>query len=607
MALSHVSFPVTDTAGNLAAAVTVTLLLSETQVAPTNNFYNRPVGGNPLQFPCTFRPGIVDLWSDTPVRVDVFVTLPNNATVEYQGIDLLPRSDNILYGQDTMEITSNAPSQVAALVSTGRNSSAFQVIAPTATHQHAGDSTGSVVLTNEDAKDFNPQQTWVGYHAGENDAFDTTGSTAVGSLADLGGTLATIIGGGFAFGDYSTLVSAQNSSAGPRGTVVGADNSVSNSFYASVIGSDNLLTATSYLTVVGSNNTLNTQTSTYIGDLHSASSGTDLHTMVGHANKLYALPISQVPVHQGYGLGTTAVAANLGTGTDWFGAGSYYATGYNDEPSSSQSGMVQGNVQANLMLQVLGNASMGAETPSDTTTGLLAFYGGTPSQRTVQSTYPTDTTSSPIPAMTSLMTALNSLGLIRSVIDTNVSIDTTKTGTLEFATTGQACQWSNPSGSTGYQATNPFVLTGSNVALAVNTAVQQFGVFSTNNTDTIVTANVTFDPTATTSQKSGILIRSYLNLSGGHAAIDGLLIAQNGIYPVTNGVVGSSLIGYSVLPGTASITVKSTGTTITVIDTTGTPVTKATLTSSYNQTKVKVGFMLSKASTINAFSVSSYF
>lgn len=605
---AHASVPVTDSAGNLVSFVTVTLVESATGALPVGvNFYARPIDGDPITFPVSFRPGIIELWSDTPVRVNLVVSLPNNAVVGYEGVDLNPRSDDIMSAPGRMKISYNDPSQSSALVSTGMTSAAFQIIAPTLTHQHQGDSLNSVVLTAEDAKDFNPQQTWIGYHAGENTAFDTTGSTAVGFQSVMSGAQTTILGNGSALGDNATLITTQNSSCGEDGTVIGADNIATTATDLTLVGSDNTITGTpANTTVLGSNNTYLAQFSTYLGDAHTVDTSDQNHVLLGHANKLYPLPVSQVPVRSGFGLGTTAVAANNGSGTDWFGGGSWYPSGYNDEAATASSGMIQSDVVANLMFQVGGNASLGKQSTVDGTTGTLGFFGATPATRTAQTGFGTDTTSNPIPALSSLVLALHSLGLIRDGIDSTVSIDMTQAdGTaLEFATTGQALQWSNPVGSTGYQATNPFVFAGGSVSLVDPTASQQFGVFASGDTDTSVSARITFDPVGV----SGILIRSFLNLSGGHAAIDGLLVGKTGIFQVSNGVVGSSLASYSALPSTATLSIQSTGTTIKVYDlTSGASVLKTTLTSSYNQTKVKVGFMLSKTSSIASFNTSTYY
>lgn len=605
---AHVSLPVTDSAGNLQSFVTVSVLDSATQAAPVGvNFFVRPVDGNPVTFPVSFRPGIIDLWSDMPVRVDLIVNLANNAVIGYKDVDLIPKSDEIMSAPGRMRLSYNDPAQNSALVSTGLNSAAFQVIAPALTHQHQGDSASSVILTDEDPTDYNPQQTWVGYHAGENKAFDSTGSTAVGFQSFLGGALTTILGNGSALGNNATLITTQNSSCGEDGTVIGADNATPNAVDLTLMGSDNSVSGSpANTTVVGSNNVYLASLSTYLGDAHTVDTSDQYHTLLGHANKLYPLPVSQVPVQSGFGLGTTSVAANNGSGTDWFGGGSWYPTGYNEEASGSSSGMIQNNTVANLMMQVVGNSSLGSQSTVDATTGTLGFFGTSPAVRTNQTSFGTDTTSNPIPALSSLITALHSLGLIRDGIDPNVTLDMTQVdGThLEFATTGQALQWSNPVGSTGYQAANPFVFSGGKVVLVDQTASQQFGVFSSGDTDSSISTQITFDPVGV----SGILLRSFLNLSGGHAAVDGLLVGKTGIFQVTNGVVGSALASYSALPTTATILIRSTGTNIKVYDATSNPlVLKANLTSSYNQTKVKIGFMLSKTSSINSFTGSTYY
>lgn len=610
----HVSLPVTDDAGNLASFVIVNILDASTGNFPVGiNFYVQETGGNPVVFPLTCRPGVIELWSDTPVRLDIEVTLPTNAIIAYEGVDLAPRSDYIMYAPSALNIRYNDPSRNSVLVASSYGEADFQVIAPAATHQHQGDSAFSVVLTNENATDFSPAQTWVGNHSGENDAFDTTGSVAVGYQSTLGGKYSTIVGNGASKGDFATVISTQGGVGGPNGVVIGADNITSTpnaNTDTVVIGSDNTITgsAADYTVLLGSNNSIGSAQGVVLGDGHTETIGSG-HTLVGHANGLFYTPssilvnASQAP----YSIGTTAVTANNGSGTDWFGGGSWSPVGYNAPLSV---GLIQCDVTTNLLTQVMGSSVIGTQSTTATSTGNVSFFGGTPSARSTQTNYPTDTVDQPIPALNSLMQALNSLGLVRDGIDNVLYLNTAApAGPVEFADSGQALQWSNPSGSTGYQATNPFVYTGSAVALADQTAVEQFGVFSVGATDTIIRCGMTFDTAATSSQLSGVLIRSYLNLSAGHAAIDGLLIAKSAIYQVSNGVVGSILANYSGSLGTnANFIVKSTGTTITVIDVTNSPsVTLATLTSSYDQTKVKVGFMLSKASKINSFTVSPYY
>lgn len=607
--LCHVNLPAVDATGQLYASAIVRLLDSATQVPPVGvNFFSQGVNGDPLTFPVTFRPGIIDLWSDAPIRVDIIAALPSGGITVYKGVDFNPPSYNIMSAPAPMAITFLDQSHQSVLVSGAYGQAAFQVIAPTAIHQHGGDSPNSVVLTDETPTDYDPQQTWIGYHAGENSAYDTTGTTAVGFNARPAGAQSTVVGQSTVSGTGDTSISSQTSTlVGDYITAIGAfnvTNAAANEL--TVIGSDNITNNVSpNNTVVGSNNTIKATDSTYLGDAHTVDTQTGNHTLIGHANQIYPLPVSQVPLPSGYTMGSSSVTANNGSGTDWFGGGAWAPVGYNEEVSNAQGGMIPNNVVTNLMTQVLGNAAIGSQSTTAASTGTVGFYGGTAQTRTLLSNYATDTTSSPIPAFISLVQALHSLGIIRDGVDPVVSINMSQAlGTpLEYATTGQSCQWSVPFGSTGYQATNPFKFTGSSLALVNNTNIQNFGVFSTGQSDWTVTAGINFDSTATSSQKSGILIRSKLALSGGLAAIDGLLVSQNGVYQVTNGIVGSSLSSYGVLPNNCTIKIVATGTSISVYDTTSGSTLKTSFTSSYNQTNVKVGFMLSKASAITSFSV----
>lgn len=601
----HANVPVTDAQGNLATSVNVTLVESASQTFPQNvNFYVREVGGQPIRFPVTFRPGIIEIWSDTPIRVDLLVQLPSGAAIGYQGVDISPPADNVTSAPTPMKIGYADLSQNSVLISATRNSSNFQVIAPTITHQHAGDSASSVVLTNEDAKDFNPQQTWIGYHAGENDAYDTTGSTAIGKGSLLQGANATVVGGGSELGDSATIVAPGGASAGSSGTVIGL-NGAANSQGVSVGANNTVMAGGSGTTVLGSDNNIYSNSGVILGDAHTDVVGNS-HVYVGHANKLYPLPVSQVPAVQGYVLGSTSVASNIGSSTDWFGGGAWGAVGYPDQASDSRAGMILGDLVANLLLKVDGNAAIGGAQTYSSTTSTVGFFGSAGATRPSTPLYATDTTSTPIPALTSLIQALNSLGLIRNTVDSVVKINFTQPvgSPVEAADTGQALQWLIHPTSVGYQATNPFqYLTGPVVGLADQTKANQFGIFSTGNSDGTVSITMHFDPAATSGQKSGILFRSQLYKPSTTATLDGLLVAKDGVYPYSSGVIQSPLATYSAMATDSSFKVVFSGTSITVIDTTSGSVTKASFTSSYNQTKVKAGFMLSKASTVSAFSV----
>lgn len=598
----HVVLPVMDGSGNLASFVTIIITDVTTGVAPLGvNFYVDPYSTDAVSFPLRYQPGIIDLWSDAPIRLDITVQTNLNALIIYEDIDLSPSAANMVSSPTPLNINGfDDPTLNSALVSVDAFNARFQVIAPTANHQHGGDSAGSVILTDEASTDFNPQQTWIGYNAGQNDAYNTTGSTAFGFQSLLQGQFSTIVGAGEALGDYTTVIATEGSSGLTKSTLIGADNMLVSDNLMTVIGSDNTGTNSNCTTILGANNTSSSNQSVFLGDAHTDVAGT-AHILIGHGNALLPLPVSQVPVSSGYVIGNSTIAANNGTTDDWFGGGSWYMSGYNGESSSSQSGLIQNNVIANLMCQVEGSAIMGSQATTGTTTSNLSFYGGTPSARPLMSLYPTDTTSTPIPALQSLMTALNSLGLLRSIVDPSVTVDFTQaTGTpLEYAQTGQALQWSTPTGTTGRQTTNPFVFSSGKIILANQTATQQYGLFSASSTDYSINCTINFAGT------SGVLLRSVLALSSGVAPLNGYLIQKSGIYIITGGVVaGSPAFSFtSLLPATnANITVYTSGTSVYVKDNVNV-VTYGPYTASLNTSRVKVGFMLSTTSSISAFSV----
>lgn len=483
MSRSHLHLPITDANGDVYPYASVAFNDPDSGAAAAQPIYVQPSGGNAVSMPLFCDPAVIDVWTDEPVRVQIVAIVAGNVRVQLEGIDIGPDPADVMQSPGPLVIAgADSVPSTSVLASTGRSSATFQVADPVGTHEHAGDSAGSVVLTGEDPADFDPYQTWVGYQAGENPASNSSASTALGPHAVLNGTSATILGVGEVttqtstgvLGDFATVVSSEDSNASQGGTAVGAANLLRQGTGMTVLGSVNgpgsPASVPNNAVGIGSGNDIGASGSVKIGSNHPGSTGGPNHVAVGTANSAQTngLPWAgaQNPVVLG---GTTTVAGDISTSLgsdDWFGGVSSLAIGKNSTAFNPSLVNLSGNVATNALFHAAGHATAGGQLTYSNGTQPMSFYGaGTPTGRQKVSYNASDV---PHTALSSLLSALAATGLITTpgtnvVSESGAHPDGTA---LEFAESGQALQWKCPAGSTDAVAANPFTVASNRITLA---------------------------------------------------------------------------------------------------------------------------------------------
>ena len=161
-ARTHVYLPLTTPAGDLLPYADVTFLETGTSVINTKPLYrSADPSAYPIPNPATFLPAIVDIWCDSPVRLDLVIKGQDGYRGEMLGVDLLPSPENIAKAAVLNQI-SNAPQPNQVLLSDGTHQY-WDYLLLIAAHDHDGIPAGSTQLDLGDTQ-MNPytNQTWVG-------------------------------------------------------------------------------------------------------------------------------------------------------------------------------------------------------------------------------------------------------------------------------------------------------------------------------------------------------------------------------------------------------------------------------------------------------------
>lgn len=483
MSRAHLHLPITDASGNVYPYASVTFSNPQTGAATTEPIFVQPAGGNPVSLPLFCDPAVIDVWTDNAVRVRITAVVAGNVRVQLEGVDIAPAADLVMQTPGPVRIAgSSGTNSTAVLASLGRQDASFQIADLVGTHEHQGDSAGSVVLTGEDSTDFDPYQTWVGYHAGENSASASAGSSALGPMAELNGTSTVIVGVGEATtqpstgatADYVTVLSSEDSNATLGTTTIGAANLTRQGQGMTVVGplngpSDSFVVPNNAV-VLGSGNLVGAAGVVKVGVNHPASTAGPNHTVIGTGNSAQASGLpwagAQTPVSVGQSVTLSGDTSDNVSADDWFGGVSPLALGVNSTAFNPSLVALQAAVTTQALLVTKGDSvANGAQTYSHTTTP-LAFYGGTPTAVRQKISYAGGDVFHQL--LQDVLTALANVGLIVSSGVTTLSESGTHPdGTqLEFAETGQALQWRLPATSPTYTATNPFTVASNRVVLA---------------------------------------------------------------------------------------------------------------------------------------------
>jgi hypothetical protein len=455
---------------------------SDTGNPVSTNVYVQPEGGNPVSFPLFVDPAIVDVWTEDPVRVQIVAEVTDNVRIFLDGVDIIPPAANIFRAPEPLAIDgADNTVNTAVLMASEPGRAQFRVADPVGTHEHGGDSSGSVVLTGEAPADFNPYQTWVGYHAGENTAPNSTASSAYGAHAELNGASSTILGfAGIvpqpstgASGDMATVLSSEDGDATAGSTVAGPGNLTAQGRDMTVLGGLSEPSSPSAVpngaTVIGPGNVIGAAGAVKVGPNHPASDAGPNHTTVGPGNTAQSNGLPWAGAQKPFALGGSQVTlagdpSDQVSATDWFGGVGPLAMGTNSTSFSPSIGLIQGNAYTQTALRAAGDVVVNGQRTHSNTTTTLGFYGKT---GTARPDIPEDPTAVSNDVLDQLLTILSDIGLIytRSVPLVYEGGHHPNGTQLEFAETGQALQWKLPPTSPDYRAQNPFTTASDKVVL----------------------------------------------------------------------------------------------------------------------------------------------
>jgi hypothetical protein len=619
-----------DSSGNVFPYASVTLN-DATGIALGVDVFVQPSGGNPVQFPLFVDPAVIDVWLDVPSRVQIVADVADNVRIVLDGVDILPPPEQIAQSAAPITVTGAAsPVTQGVLMTAGPGEAAFRVTDPVGTHEHEGDSIGSVVLTGEEPTDFNPYQSWIGYHAGENSAPNSAGSSAMGDQAVVYGTSATILGAGQIgtqtstglAGDFATVLSSEAGTATGNSTTIGAANLTQAGRDMTVVGSLNGPSGSSApngATVVGPGNVVGASGTLKIGANHPTSAAGANHTTIGAANiaQQNGLPWAgpQTPIAIGAAKTLAGDPSDVASSTDWFGGVGPLAVGINDPSFNPSLINMAGSLATQVALRVGGDVVTNGHPTFSSTSTTLGFYGKTGTTRPQIAINANDVVND---QLTAIMSILSKLGLIYTISTPILTESGTHTdGTaLEFAETGHALQWKLPPTSTDYRAANAFTVASNKIVL--NSALAPFpthglpALYSCGRAD--VSAQGRFGYSAATSSfpdsdlYTGLMIRSSLaqSLVGGQpvAVPTGILVGRAAVYSVAGNTISSTLATLSTSPAAGDLLqADCSGTSIT-IRVNGASV--ATFTDSTFNALVKHGYRLMPGTTAWAYQVSPF-
>jgi hypothetical protein len=223
MARAHLLKTITDNAGNTLAGASIRVLRPGTNTPLADPFYGSSAGGTPLSNPFTSLTGVVSIYTDTPQRVTLGVTLGSNAEVVFEDVDVLEPAEGDFQTAAQTPYTSPSVSITAQNVQDALD----QIIASTgaggADSTHAGDGFESTQV-GPGAIAESDQSTALGHNA---DA-STFQATALGESASAGGTGSTAVGqAAAASANQASAVGSDSVASGLRATALGAQTQAS--------------------------------------------------------------------------------------------------------------------------------------------------------------------------------------------------------------------------------------------------------------------------------------------------------------------------------------------------------------------------------------------
>lgn len=354
----HLYLPLVDSSGAPYSFAEVTLLDDEGQPIE-EPVYLQSIGGAPQIWPVLLDPAVINLWTEKPMRVTVQAALPGGATLTRAGVDIAPAP--------TATVRTTAPLQMGP--SDGLDGSAMLAVSPDGRalwqvldvlrfHRHEGDAPDSVMLGVGDLTDVYPRQVWIGDGAGGVGSAQGSDTVALGASS-------VITGGG--------SVSLGGATAGPEAVAAGT---------AAQAGGDGV--------ALGSAASADGSSQTALGGAANATPGQVGAVVAGHG--------ATVDAQGTLNLGGAVTIGEDGTTTVGTGPAPLL-----DGIDAAGAVILRGDVVAPQYLGVRGDAVVGgAASP-------LSFYA---SPGGYQPLLDSTGAGSPPPAFTSLMQALDQLGLV---------------------------------------------------------------------------------------------------------------------------------------------------------------------------------------------------
>jgi hypothetical protein len=254
MARAHLFRPVTDELGNLLFGATVTVRQADLNTSIIQPIYTGPTGDTVLTNPLSLGSGFVDIWLDTPERVNLLVQSTGRPDISIY-LDVQPPATEVVRSAYPLTIT-NLPLIGQVLTGTDGSDAAWAdppaLVGGVPTHYHPGTGATSVALgtgavasaTSSTAVGVAAQATAANATAfGQAAVASAAGATALGSTATASDIDTVAVGFGAAASQQGATAVGYNSGAtGLQATAIGGtasaigDNSLALGYTASASG-----------------------------------------------------------------------------------------------------------------------------------------------------------------------------------------------------------------------------------------------------------------------------------------------------------------------------------------------------------------------------------
>lgn len=213
---SHIHFPVFDSSGKLLREVTVELLDPETQEPVSPTAWLMVSSLDPISFPHSFAPGVVDLWLDEPGRYDISVVGNNEEfSMILHGVDFMPAIESMPRAPGKDVSFQLVPEAGAWLQGVSDGVAIFTQPPLVAPHDHSGATSGSTVLNGGSPVDTGSSQTWLGSGAGT--GVVGSGTSSLGADSSPKGASSVAVSTGAMPSGTDGVVLSTNSTSGAQG------------------------------------------------------------------------------------------------------------------------------------------------------------------------------------------------------------------------------------------------------------------------------------------------------------------------------------------------------------------------------------------------------